>query len=154
MLVTDVRDQMCWWLTWYIKKITNITKKVANIMIRPSKSEVSHHHKVANITMSPTQLCHQYHSILNFNFELFYRGGLTMFARKVMLRTRHACHIQNKRDQVCLPYKFFCGLDMLAISFMIGTMYACNVHKKGDQTCLPYHFCSGPGMPAIFSGRD
>ena len=27
-----------------------------------------------------------------------YRGGLTMFARKVMLRTRHACHIQNKRD--------------------------------------------------------
>ena len=29
---------------------------------------------------------------------LMYRGGLTMFARKVMLRTRHACHIQNKRD--------------------------------------------------------
>ena len=77
-----------------------------------------------------------------------------MFARKVMLRTRHACHIQNKMDQVCLPYKFFCGLDMLAISFMIGTMYACHVHKKGDQTCLPYQFWFGPGMPAIFSDRD
>ena len=44
--------------------------------------------------------------INDINYNL-YRGGLTMFARKVMLRTRHACHIQNKMDQVCLPYKFF-----------------------------------------------
>ena len=86
--------------------------------------------------------------------SLLYRGGLTMFARKVMLRTRHACHIQNKMDQVCLPYKFFWGLDMLAMLGILGTMYACHVDKKWDQTCLPYQFCSGPGMPAIFSHRD
>ena len=38
MLVTDFGDQMvtclrCWWPIKYIEKITNITKKVANIMI-------------------------------------------------------------------------------------------------------------------------
>ena len=77
-----------------------------------------------------------------------------MFARKVMLRTRHACHIQNKMDQVCLPYKFFWGLDMLAMLGILGTRYACHVDKKWDQTCLPYQFCSGPDMPAIFSHRD
>ena len=43
---------------------------------------------------------------VNLN-SIYYRGGLTMFARKVLLRTRHACHIENKMDQVCLPYKFF-----------------------------------------------
>ena len=59
-----------------------------------------------------------------------YRDGPTMFARKVMLRTRHACHIQNKRDQVCLPYKFFWGLDMLAMLGILGTRYACHVVKK------------------------
>ena len=35
---------------------------------------------------------------LDIIFWTIYRGGLTMFARKVMLRTRHACHIQNKGD--------------------------------------------------------
>ena len=30
--------------------------KVANIMILPPTSEISHHHKVTNITMSPTSL--------------------------------------------------------------------------------------------------
>ena len=53
MLVTD---SGCWWPIKYIKKITNITKKVANIMILPPTSEISHHHKVTNITMSPTSL--------------------------------------------------------------------------------------------------
>ena len=47
MLVTDVGDQM--WPIWYIGKITNI-------MILPPTSEISHHHKVTNITMSPTSL--------------------------------------------------------------------------------------------------
>ena len=74
-----------------------------------------------------------------------------MFARKVMLGTRHACHIQNKMDQVCLPYKFFWGLDMLAMLGILGTRYACHDDKKWDQTCLPYQFCLGPDMPAIFS---
>ena len=83
-----------------------------------------------------------------------YRGGLTLFARKVMLRTRHACHIQNQMDQVCLPYKFFWGLEMLAMLGILGTRYACHVNKKWDQTCLPYKFCFGPGMPAIFSHMD
>ena len=56
IFVTDVEDQMCWWLIKYIEKITNITKKVANIVILLPTSEISHHHKVTNITMSPTSL--------------------------------------------------------------------------------------------------
>ena len=69
MLVTDVGDQMCWWQVWDVgdrfrmfvidlihNEKTNITKKVANIMILPPTSENSHHHKVINITMSPTSL--------------------------------------------------------------------------------------------------
>ena len=74
-----------------------------------------------------------------------------MFARKVMLRTRHACHVDKKGDEVCLPYKFFWGLDMVAMLGILWTRYACHVDKKWDQTCLPYQFCSGPGMLAIFS---
>ena len=53
MLVTD---SGYWWPIWSIGKITNITKKVTNIMILPPTSEISHHHKVTNITMSPTSL--------------------------------------------------------------------------------------------------
>ena len=78
MLVTDVEDQMCWWQVsdvgdrfrswisgwlwqiWYIEKITNVTKKVVNIMILPPTSQISHHHKVTNITMSPTSLFPNY----------------------------------------------------------------------------------------------
>ena len=51
MLVTD---SGCWWAILYIDKNTNITTKVANIMILPPTFEISHHHKVTNITMSPT----------------------------------------------------------------------------------------------------
>ena len=51
MLVTD---SGCWCLNYYIEKITNITNKVANIMILPPTSEISHHHKVTKITMSST----------------------------------------------------------------------------------------------------
>jgi len=47
MLVTDLI---------YIEKISNITQKLTNIMILPPTSEISHHHKVTNITMSPTSL--------------------------------------------------------------------------------------------------
>ena len=47
MLVTD---------SGYIEKINNITKEVVNIKILPSTSEISHHHKVTNITMTPTSL--------------------------------------------------------------------------------------------------
>ena len=62
----------CWWRTLKTKcvgdnlgmlmtdfihsEITNITKIVANIMILPPTSEISHHYKVTNITMSPTSL--------------------------------------------------------------------------------------------------
>ena len=53
MLVTD---SGCSWPIKYIEKITNITKKVANIMILPPTSDISHHHKVINISMSPTSL--------------------------------------------------------------------------------------------------
>ena len=61
-MVTDVGDQMCWWQPWMLmtdfihSEITNITKIVANIMILPPTSEISHHYKVTNITMSPTSL--------------------------------------------------------------------------------------------------
>ena len=53
MLVTD---SGCPWLIQYIEKITNITKKVAYIMTLQPTSEISHHYKVTNITMSPTSL--------------------------------------------------------------------------------------------------
>jgi len=36
------------------EKITNLTKKVVNVMILPLTSEISHHHKVTNKMMSPT----------------------------------------------------------------------------------------------------
>ena len=58
VLVPSLR---CWWSIQdvgdrHIEKTTNITKKVANIMILSPTSEISHHHKVTNITMSPTSL--------------------------------------------------------------------------------------------------
>ena len=65
MLVTDVGDQMYWWQVWDVDdRFTMLmndercwwTKKVANIMILPPTSEISHHLKVTNITMSPTSL--------------------------------------------------------------------------------------------------
>ena len=49
------------WVTDLIhREITNIAKKGANIMILPTTSEMSHHHKVTNITMSPTSLSSTY----------------------------------------------------------------------------------------------
>ena len=51
-----VIDSGCWWSIKYIAKITNITKKVDNIMILSPTSEISHHHNVSYITMSPTSL--------------------------------------------------------------------------------------------------
>ena len=53
MLVTD---SGCRWPIKYIEKITNITIKVSNILILPPTSAISHYHKVANISMSPTSL--------------------------------------------------------------------------------------------------
>ena len=56
MLVTDVGDQIDVGDRFNIEKIANVTKKVSNMMILPPKSEISHHHKVTYITMSPTSL--------------------------------------------------------------------------------------------------
>ena len=69
MLVTDVGDQMCWWQVWdvgdrfrmFVTDLINWenrqhNEKVANIMILPPTSEISHHNKVTYITMSPTSL--------------------------------------------------------------------------------------------------
>ena len=53
MLVTDSE---CWWPINYIGKITNITKKVVNILILSPTSKIGHHHLVTKITMSPTSL--------------------------------------------------------------------------------------------------
>ena len=67
-LVTDVEDQMCWWQDWDVGErfsmlVTDLIhwekhqhNEVANIMILPPTSQISHHHKVTNITMSPTSL--------------------------------------------------------------------------------------------------
>ena len=55
-----------------------------------------------------------------------YRGGQTIFAILVMMGTRHACNIDDKRDQICLPYQFCLGPGMPAIFS----------HK--DYVCLPY----------------
>ena len=58
-LVTNLR---CWWPfqdvgdRFNTLKITNITKKVANIMILPPTPHIGHNHKVTNITRSPTSL--------------------------------------------------------------------------------------------------
>ena len=49
MLVTD---SGCWWPISYIEKITNITKKVANILILSPISQIGHHNKVINITIT------------------------------------------------------------------------------------------------------
>ena len=61
MVVLDVGDKLCWRQDWDVgdrfkmMKIPNITKKNKNIMIR-SSAQISHHHKVSNITMSSTSL--------------------------------------------------------------------------------------------------
>ena len=46
VLVTSLR---CWWPIQYIVKVTNI-------MILPPTSQISHRHKITNITISPTSL--------------------------------------------------------------------------------------------------
>ena len=47
VLVTSSR---VWWSIYYIEKITNITKKVSNLIIQSPTSLIGHHHKVTNIT--------------------------------------------------------------------------------------------------------
>ena len=47
-----------------------------------------------------------------------------MFAISVMKGTRYACHIYNKGDQTCLPYKCCSGQNILAIV------------SEGYQICL------------------
>ena len=63
MLVTNVGDPMCWWQVLDVgdrfntlRKSPSLRKKVASIMILPPTSQISHHHKVTNIPMSPTSL--------------------------------------------------------------------------------------------------
>ena len=46
----------CWRSTFSLKKVTDITEKVANIMILSPTSLIGHHHKIANITLSPISL--------------------------------------------------------------------------------------------------
>jgi len=53
VLVTSLR---CCLPIYYIEKVTNISKKVDNIMILSQTSQISHLHKVTNITMSPKSL--------------------------------------------------------------------------------------------------
>ena len=62
MLVTD---SGCWWPIQSIRKIANITKKVANITILPPLSQMGHHHKVTSIPMSPTSLSPTIFGLIN-----------------------------------------------------------------------------------------
>ena len=62
MLVTNVWDQMCSWQVWDVGDkfemlVTDLIHlEITNIMKKPPTSQISHHHKVTNITMSPTTL--------------------------------------------------------------------------------------------------
>ena len=49
-----------------------------------------------------------------------------MLAIIVSLRTRYACHLSNKRDQVCLP------------SFLIGTRHACHIFKRAQLSRISF----------------
>ena len=49
-----VTDSGYWWTIQYENHQHN--EKIANIMILPPTSKISHHHKVTNITMSPLSL--------------------------------------------------------------------------------------------------
>ena len=64
-----LKEQMCWWQVWDVDDrftivVTDLlhrenhqpNEKVANIMILPPTAAISHHHKVTNITISPTSL--------------------------------------------------------------------------------------------------
>ena len=72
MLVTSLR---CWWPILYIEKITNITKKVADIIIRPPTAEISHYHNLTNITKSSTSL-----SLLIFESQFEEGARFVIFA--------------------------------------------------------------------------
>ena len=61
--LADIGDHMCWWQVWDVDdrfntlrkshNILYIMKKVAKILIRPTTSDISHHHNdVTNITVT------------------------------------------------------------------------------------------------------
>ena len=65
MLVTDVGDQMCWWQFWdvgdrfgmlVIDLIHRKNHQHNEKRRQHNDSQISHHHKVTNITMSPISL--------------------------------------------------------------------------------------------------
>jgi len=89
-----VTDSECWWPIWYIDKINDITKKVANIMILPPTSEISHHHKVTNITMSPTALKpRRLH-------RCWWRTLETIFTVIIKMSPTWNCHQHHCRERV------------------------------------------------------
>ena len=57
VLMTSLR---CWWPIKCSEKITNITKKVANIMILSPTSSIGNYYKITNITLSSTSLSPPY----------------------------------------------------------------------------------------------
>ena len=94
MLVTDVEDQMCWWQVWDVgdrfrmlvtdlihwenrqhnEKSRQHNDSVTNIMILSPTSEISHHHKVTNITMSPLSLSLYLYCRVNDNLDVEITG--------------------------------------------------------------------------------
>ena len=62
MLVTDVGDQMCWWQVW---DVSDRFRMLVTDLIHWGNYQ---HHKVTNITMSPTSLSPLKSGIRIFNF--------------------------------------------------------------------------------------
>ena len=97
MLLTDVGDQMYLWQVWDIgdrfrmKKITNITKKVANIMFLAPKSEICHQLTIVN-DLSKSALKFQTIWILDhFSLDIssISQNDFTLFRQILKLKKKH-----------------------------------------------------------------
>ena len=113
MLVTNLR---CWWpiqdvgesmVTDLINWKNHQRKKVVNIMILPPTSQIGHHHKVTNITMSPTSLSPKFSSSHLFSV-------LSQFAANIKFRNGF-----NKNIQI----SFYCKAFKIFLKFKLLTLY-------------------------------
>ena len=121
MLVTDVGNKICWWqvsdvgdhfkmnATDWRCLITNIPKKVANIVIMSPTSYIGHHHKITKITLSPTwlspEIAFSHHDILNrviyLNFDMWKLGVILDIFNPIK-------HFQNRKTECDLVWSIRC----------------------------------------------
>jgi len=81
-----VTDAGYWWPIKYIGKITNIAEKVADIMILLQTSEINHHHKVTNITV--TRFLNHIHIEIRLGKLRLYSWKCWLMSKKVMYSVR------------------------------------------------------------------